>query len=111
MKKKIILYAGIVVGLLVLAYAYVPQVLAGKIVNQSDISGYVGMSHEMKEFNAAHPDDPTLWTDAMFGGMPVTAWTFRSPLPIQSVEPARLPASSRASPFCNLTLIPPIRNS
>ena len=31
-------------------------------------------SHEMKEFNAAHPDDPTLWTDAMFGGMPVTAF-------------------------------------
>ena len=70
MKKKILLYAGIVVGLLVLAYAYVPQVLAGKIVNQSDISGWQGMSHEMMEWNAAHPDDPTAWTGSMFGGMP-----------------------------------------
>ena len=39
MKKKILMYAGIIVGLLVLSYAYVPQVLSGKIVNQSDISG------------------------------------------------------------------------
>ena len=70
MKKNILLYAGIVVGLLVLAYAYVPQVLSGKIVNQSDISGWQGMSHEMMSWNAAHPDDPTAWTESMFGGMP-----------------------------------------
>ena len=70
MKKKILLYAGIIVGLLVLSYAYVPQVLSGKIVNQSDISGWQGMSHEMMAWNAAHPDDPTAWTESMFGGMP-----------------------------------------
>ncbi|MBQ9660770.1 MAG: hypothetical protein IJV37_05845 [Bacteroidales bacterium] len=70
MTKKILQYAGIVVGLLVLAYAYVPQVLTGKIVNQSDISGWQGMSHEMMEWNAAHPDDQTAWTESMFGGMP-----------------------------------------
>ena len=70
MKKKLLLYAGIIVGLLVLSYAYVPQVLSGKIVNQSDISGWQGMSHEMMAWNAAHPDDPTAWTESMFGGMP-----------------------------------------
>ncbi len=70
MKKKLLLYAGIVVGLLVLSYAYVPQVLSGKIVNQSDISGWQGMSHEMMAWNAAHPDDQTAWTESMFGGMP-----------------------------------------
>ena len=70
MKKKIILYAGIVVGLLLLSYAYVPQVLSGKIVNQSDISGWQGMSREMMTWNAAHPDDQTAWTESMFGGMP-----------------------------------------
>ena len=70
MKKKILMYAGIIVGLLVLSYAYVPQVLSGKIVNQSDISGWQGMSHEMMEWNAAHPDDQTAWTESMFGGMP-----------------------------------------
>ena len=70
MKKNLLLYAGIIVGLLVLSYAYVPQVLSGKIVNQSDISGWQGMSHEMMEWNAAHPDDQTAWTESMFGGMP-----------------------------------------
>ena len=58
---------------LALSYGFVPQVLDGKIVNQSDISGYVGMSHEMTEWNKAHPDNPTYWTDSMFGGMPTTA--------------------------------------
>ena len=71
--KKIGIALGAVVFFLVLSYGFVPQVLDGKIVNQSDISGYIGMSHEMSEWNAAHPDDPTYWTDAMFGGMPTTA--------------------------------------
>lgn len=70
MKKKILYYFCIIVGMLVLSYAYVPQVLAGKIVNQSDISGWQGMSREMMEWNSAHPDDPTAWTESMFGGMP-----------------------------------------
>ena len=71
--KKIALAAGIVALFLALSYGFVPQVLQGKIVNQSDISGYVGMSHEMNEWNKAHPDNPTYWTDSMFGGMPTTA--------------------------------------
>ena len=71
--KNIGIGLGAVVLFLVLSYGFVPQVLQGKIVNQSDISGYIGMSHEMSEWNAAHPDDPTYWTDAMFGGMPTTA--------------------------------------
>ena len=71
--KKIAIGAGIIVLFLALSYGFVPQVLEGKIVNQSDISGYVGMSHEMSAWNKAHPDDPTYWTDSMFGGMPTTA--------------------------------------
>ena len=72
MKSKILIYLGIILGFLVLSYAFVPQVLEGKIVNQSDISGWQGMSHEMMEWNAAHPDDETAWTESMFGGMPTT---------------------------------------
>jgi hypothetical protein len=71
--KKIAIGAGVVLLLLGLSYGFVPQVLQGKIVNQSDISGYVGMSHEMSTWNKEHPDDPTYWTDSMFGGMPTTA--------------------------------------
>ena len=73
--KKILLHAGIVVFFLGLAYGFVPQVLSGKIVNQSDISGYVGMAHEANQWNAAHPDDRTAWTGSMFGGMPTTMLT------------------------------------
>ena len=71
--KKAAIALGVIVFFLVLSYGFVPQVLDGKIVNQSDISGYVGMSHEMNEWNKAHPDDQTYWTDSMFGGMPTTA--------------------------------------
>ena len=70
MKKKAILYICIVAGFLALAYAFVPEVLGGKIVNQSDISGWQGMSREMMDWNSAHPDDQTAWTGSMFGGMP-----------------------------------------
>lgn len=76
-QKKLLKNIGIGLGailfFLVLSYGFMPQVLDGKIVNQSDISGFIGMSHEMSEWNAAHPDDPTYWTDSMFGGMPTTA--------------------------------------
>ena len=71
--KKIGIAVGIIALFLALSYGFVPQVLQGKIVNQSDISGYVGMSHEMTEWNKTHPDNPTYWTDSMFGGMPTTA--------------------------------------
>jgi hypothetical protein len=71
--KKIAVAVGIVALFLALSYGFVPQVLDGKIVNQSDISGYIGMSHEMTEWNREHPDNPTYWTDSMFGGMPTTA--------------------------------------
>ena len=70
MKKRIIYCICTVLGLLALSYAYVPEVLSGKIVNQSDISGWQGMAREMMEWNSAHPDDQTAWTDSMFGGMP-----------------------------------------
>ena len=76
--KKIGVAVGAVALFLALSYGFVPQVLDGKIVDQSDISGYIGMSHEMSEWNAAHPDDPTYWTDAMFGGMPTTAISTRN---------------------------------
>ena len=72
MKKKIAIYIGIILGFLVLAYGFVPQVLSGKIINQSDISGWRGMVQEMAQWNSAHPDDKTAWTESMFGGMPTT---------------------------------------
>ena len=72
--KKVGMYAGIVLLFLALAYGFVPEVLTGKIVNQSDITGYRSMSQEAVSWNKAHPDDPTYWTDSMFGGMPTTSF-------------------------------------
>ncbi len=71
--KKILTYAGIFLLFVVLAYSFTPQVLDGKIVNQSDIASWKGMANEAMTYNGAHPDDPTAWTNSMFGGMPTTA--------------------------------------
>ena len=70
--RKILPYVLIVAGFVVIAYAYAPYVLQGKVVNQSDISSWKGMSHEILEWNEEHPDDPALWTGFMFSGMPAT---------------------------------------
>ena len=68
--KNIGIWAALVAIMLVLSYAFVPQVLEGKIVNQSDISGWQGMAKESLDWNAAHPDDKTRWSGSMFSGMP-----------------------------------------
>ena len=57
----------------VLAYMFTPQVFSGKVVNQADIASWRGMANEVIEYNQAHPDeDPALWTNSMFSGMPAT---------------------------------------
>lgn len=73
MKKKLAICAGIIIGFLILAYAFVPQALEGRVLNQSDTSGWRGMVQEMSEWNHDHPDDRTAWTGSMFGGMPTAA--------------------------------------
>lgn len=61
-----------IIAFIFIAYAYSPQVLEGKIVNQSDISSWEGMANEIVTYNNANPDDRTLWTNSMFSGMPAT---------------------------------------
>ncbi len=71
--KTILTYAGIFILFVILAYSFTPQVLDGKIVNQSDIASWKGMANEAMTHNEANPEDPTAWTNSMFGGMPTTA--------------------------------------
>ena len=71
--KKLGIYAGIVLLFAGIAYGYMPELLDGKIVNQSDISGWKGMAQEAVSYNKTNPDDKTAWTNSMFGGMPTTA--------------------------------------
>ena len=69
---KIAPYLLVVVLFVVIGYSYAPYTLSGKVVNQSDISSWNGMAHEIVEWNNAHPDNPTYWTNSMFSGMPAT---------------------------------------
>ena len=71
--KSFLKYIVPLIAFVVIAYAYAPQVLQGKIVDQSDISSWEGMANEIVSHNKANPDDPTLWTNSMFGGMPATS--------------------------------------
>ena len=71
--KQIGVYAGIILLFVGIAYGFMPELLDGKIVNQSDISGWKGMAQEAMQYNKANPDDKTAWTNSMFGGMPTTA--------------------------------------
>ena len=68
--KNILYGAGIILLFTAISYAFVPEVLSGKIVNQSDISGWTGMTNEVITYNEDHPEDPSFWTNSMFGGMP-----------------------------------------
>ena len=69
--KKWLPYIFALPAFVLLAYAYAPDVLKGKVVNQSDIASWHGMSREITSYNEAHPsEDPTLWTNSMFSGMP-----------------------------------------
>ncbi len=54
---------------LIITFAYLFPVLQGKTIFGSDTHSYLGMSKEAVEYNKTH-SEPTLWTDAMFGGMP-----------------------------------------
>ena len=71
--KKILKYAIPILAFVFIAYGYAPQVLEGKIVNQSDISSWEGMANEIVSYNKANPGDRTLWTNSMFSGMPATS--------------------------------------
>ncbi|MBP5539819.1 MAG: hypothetical protein J6X69_08400, partial [Bacteroidales bacterium] len=68
--KQAALMLGVILFFIALSYLFVPEVLDGKVLNQSDISQWQGMSHEVYQWNKEHPGDKTLWTGSMFGGMP-----------------------------------------
>lgn len=60
--------AAVGVFLIVCAVYFSPQI-QGKVIQQGDITQYLGMSQEIREFKE-ETGQKTLWTNAMFGGMP-----------------------------------------
>lgn len=71
--KSYLPYLVAILAFAVISYLFTPQVFQGKVVNQSDIASWRGMANEIVSWNESHPnEEPALWTNSMFGGMPAT---------------------------------------
>lgn len=68
--KNALSYIGIVALFAVIAFGFAPQLLGDKVIYQHDRVAWLEASQETKEYNAAHPDDKTRWSNSMFSGMP-----------------------------------------
>lgn len=69
--KKIIPHVVAIGIFLVLCFFYFSPVMEGKVLAQSDISHFKGMSKEIVDHRDLYEEEP-LWTNSMFGGMPAT---------------------------------------
>ncbi|MCB0639928.1 MAG: hypothetical protein KDC54_25070, partial [Lewinella sp.] len=67
--QKILTHLIAVVVFLVIAAAYFYPQFQGKKIQQGDIVQYQGMSQEVRQYQA-ETGEYSLWTNAMFGGMP-----------------------------------------
>ncbi|MEX0965733.1 MAG: hypothetical protein WD077_00715 [Bacteroidia bacterium] len=68
-KKDILPHLLVVLGFILLSYIYFLPVISGKVLSQHDIKQWRGAYHQMEEFNK-ETGEKTLWTNAMFSGMP-----------------------------------------
>ena len=68
--KKALPHIVAVLTFLAINVAYFNAQLSGKVVQQGDIVSYLGMANEANQYNAISGEE-TLWTNSMFGGMPV----------------------------------------
>lgn len=72
MKKKLPQLAKhglVILGFMLVAVLYFSPVLSNKIIYQSDIAQYIGMSKQHKDF-LKETGEESYWTNAAFGGMP-----------------------------------------
>ncbi len=67
--KRVLPHVTAVLTFIVLSTIYFLPQLEGKLLRQSDIMQYRGMSQEVREFQKK-TGEQSLWTNAMFGGMP-----------------------------------------
>ena len=66
--KQFLPYLLAVVIFTTITMAYFSPMLQGKMIKQSDIMNFKGMSKEIVDYRAKTGDEP-LWTNSMFGGM------------------------------------------
>ena len=63
--KSCVPHVGVVIGFFLLVLVYFYPAFEGKILQQGDVTNYLGMAHEVKEYGK-----PSGWTGSMFSGMP-----------------------------------------
>jgi len=68
--KKLLPHIIAIISFLLIAIIYFTPQLQGKVVPAGDIMVYKGMSQEISAYREKTGDHP-LWTNSMFGGMPV----------------------------------------
>ncbi len=67
--SKLLHYFTPFVVFVIISILYFAPELFNKELQQNDITHYIGMSKEAKNFNNTH-DEQTMWTNSMFSGMP-----------------------------------------
>src|SRR6266487_2808356 len=67
--KKILPHFIAIAIFLIISVAYCKPALEGKVVYQSDVQGWRGMSQQSVEYKDKYGYYP-LWTNSMFSGMP-----------------------------------------
>jgi len=67
--KQALPYFSAIVIFVVISLVYFSPLLEGKVLKQSDITQFKGMSKEITDFRNATGEE-ALWTNSMFGGMP-----------------------------------------
>jgi hypothetical protein len=67
--KKFFPHVTAIVIFLVISVVYMYPALEGKKLQQGDITNFLGMSKEIKDYEAK-TGEQVLWTNSMFGGMP-----------------------------------------
>lgn len=67
--KKILTQIGIITTFLVIAFFYCSPIFEGKTLLGHDTESWAYSAKEARDYNQTH-DEPTLWTNSMFGGMP-----------------------------------------
>ncbi|MBK7149817.1 MAG: YfhO family protein [Bacteroidetes bacterium] len=70
MQKRFLPHAIAVAIFSLLTIIYFLPYYQGMTLSQGDVTQWEGMSKEINDWNAAHPDDQALWTGRLFSGMP-----------------------------------------
>lgn len=70
MLKKLTPHLVAIATFALLTIAYFLPYYQGQTLQQGDVTQWEGMGKEITDWNEKHPDDPALWTNGMFGGMP-----------------------------------------